>query len=350
MEVKRLYDISWQVPEAIYRADKALSYSTLAKFSREGFNKLDFLFDKTETPSLTFGRAVDALITGGQEEFDKEFMVADIPSIPDSIITVVRDLFREFNGTHVTLSSIPDIEVIHRAASFNYQPNWRPETRAKVIKEKGGEYYNLMYVAKDRKILDMQTKEQIDATVDSLKNSENTKFYFSPNNVFNNRYIREYQLKFKATLNDIDYKCMADLIILDTENKIAYPFDLKTSSKPEWDFYKSFIEWKYDIQARLYWRIIRDNMDRDPYFKDFALADFTFIVINKYTLTPLTWRFSETTAKGTLFYGKDSQIELEDPEEIGKTLSYYLSSRPKVPCGINDSGNNSIGEWLNTIN
>lgn len=91
-------------------------------------------------------------------------------------------------------------------------------------------------------------------------------------------------------------------------------------------------------------------MDRDPYFKDFALADFTFIVINKYTLTPLTWRFSETTAKGTLFYGKDSQIELEDPEEIGKTLSYYLSSRPKVPCGINDSGNNSIGEWLNTIN
>ena len=63
----KVFDISWQVTEPEYRADSALSYSTLARFAREGFNKLDSLFDKLDTPSLTFGRAVDALITGGQE-------------------------------------------------------------------------------------------------------------------------------------------------------------------------------------------------------------------------------------------------------------------------------------------
>lgn len=52
MERKSLRDISWQVDEPTYRADPALSYSTLARYEREGFNNLDKLFDRIETPSL----------------------------------------------------------------------------------------------------------------------------------------------------------------------------------------------------------------------------------------------------------------------------------------------------------
>ena len=44
--MKSLEDISWKVTEEKYRADEALSYSTLARFDREGFNNLDKLFDK----------------------------------------------------------------------------------------------------------------------------------------------------------------------------------------------------------------------------------------------------------------------------------------------------------------
>ena len=145
MEKKSLYDISWQVSEEEYRADSAYSYSTIARFNREGFDNLDKLFDKLETPSLLFGSMVDTLLTDGQEEFDRKFIVAQFPDIPDSIIKVVKDIFREFNLTHRKLESIPDSEIIMRAASFNYQPNWKPETRAKVIKEKGAEYYQLLY-------------------------------------------------------------------------------------------------------------------------------------------------------------------------------------------------------------
>ena len=36
------------------------------------------------------------------------------------------------------------------------------------------------------------------------------------------------------------------LIIANHKEKVVYPIDLKTSSKPEWDFYKSFIEWGYE--------------------------------------------------------------------------------------------------------
>lgn len=88
-------------------------------------------------------------------------------------------------------------------------------------------------------------------------------------------------------------------------------------------------------------------MDNDPVYKDYKLADYTFIVINKKTMTPLTWKFEDTQKRGTLIYGRRQQIELEDPEEIGKDLYYYISSRPEVPVGIETLERNSIIEWLN---
>lgn len=91
-------------------------------------------------------------------------------------------------------------------------------------------------------------------------------------------------------------------------------------------------------------------MDNDPIYKDYTLADYTFIVVNKKTLTPLTWTFEDTQKIGTLIYGKFNQIELQDPYELGNTLSNYLSSRPEVPVGINITEKNSITEKLKELN
>lgn len=347
--MKSLYDISLKITEEEYRADPALSYSTLARYEREGFNNLDKLFDKIETPSLTFGASVDALITGGQEEFDERFMVADFPSIPDSIIKIVKSLYNQYAGTYRSLLNIPDNSIIRETESQSYQMNWKPETRAKVIKEKGSDYYNLLFVAGNRCIIDTQTYQDVCNAVRALKESESTKFYFADNNPFEPNIERFYQLKFKACLEGIEYRCMADCLLADYNNKIIIPIDLKTSSHTEWDFYKSFVDWRYDIQARLYWRIIRDNLDRDEYFKDFVLSEYTFVVVNKKTLTPLAWNYPFTRVKGTLTFGKNNQIEMRDPEEIGKELSYYLSSRPKVPNGIDEFSANNITEWLNKL-
>ena len=38
INIKNLKDISWLVSEEVYRADSALSYSTLATYERGGFN------------------------------------------------------------------------------------------------------------------------------------------------------------------------------------------------------------------------------------------------------------------------------------------------------------------------
>lgn len=94
------------------------------------------------------------------------------------------------------------------------------------------------------------------------------------------------------------------------------------------------------IQARLYWRIIRDNMDRDPYFKDFSLEDYRFIIVNPKTLTPLVWEFPLTKYYGALI--DDDGNEIRDPYVIGKELRAYLDCKPPVPNGINQDGVNII--------
>ena len=159
--MKSLYDISLKITEEEYRADPALSYSTLARYEREGFNNLDKLFDKIETPSLIFGSAVDSLITGGQEEFNERFMVADFLSIPDSIIKIVKSLYNQYAGTYRSLLNIPDNSIIRETESQNNQLNWNLETRPKVIKEKGSDYYNLLFVDGDRCIIDTQTYKDV---------------------------------------------------------------------------------------------------------------------------------------------------------------------------------------------
>lgn len=340
---KSLYDLSWQVTEAEYRKDPALSYSTLAKYKRSGFNGLDHLYDKTESPSLTFGSAVDSIITGGMEEFEERFMVAEFPLVGDKVVSVVKELFLKYGDKHNTLTEIPDNDIIKCAELFSYQNNWKPETRAKVIREQGSEYYKLLYIATDKTILDTRTYQDILNCVEALRNSPNTRFYFAPNNPFE-RIERFYQLKFKASSCGVNYRCMADLIIVDHDNKVIVPVDLKTSFKPEWDFYKSFLEWDYQIQARLYWRIIRANLDKDPIYRNYTLKDYVFIVVNKVTLNPLKWVFTDTRKRGDITY--PNGIVLRDPECLGRELDQYLRYSHRVPIGVTESEYNDIVKYI----
>ena len=345
MERKSLRDVSWQVTEDIYRKVPALSYSTLARYEREGFNNLSTLFDRIESPSLTFGSIVDTLITGTEEEFNERFMVAQLENpISDTLVTITNKLFNTWKEKFTSIRDIPDDIIVDTISNISWNNHWLPKTRAKKIKEDCAAYYKLLYLAEGRVIIDSFLYQDAINTVESLKSSVATKFYFEEDNIFDNNIERLYQLKFKSTFNNIDYRCMADLLLTIHDNKIVVPIELKTSSKPEWDFHKSFIDWNYAIQARLYWRIIRDNMDRDPYFKDFKLSDYRFIVANKKTLTPLVWTFEGPQKTGDIILRNNTV--LRDPFVIGEELNDYLKNKPKVPNNIDLVKPNKLEDWI----
>jgi hypothetical protein len=337
------------ITEEQYRKDGALHYSTLATFSRKGFEGLNTLFDKKDSPSLTFGSAVDSLITGGEEEFNSKFIVANYKALESSYINIITALYNLYKDSYAQITLIPDKNIIQMTEQLSFYKHWKPETRVKAIKEKGQEYYNLLNSSSNKTILNNEQYTKIVKTVATLKENVATKYYFISDNPFDDSIERLYQLKFRAIFDNLTYSCMADLLIVDHLTKIVYPCDLKTSSHKEYDFYKSFIGYNYDIQARLYWRIIRATMDKDPVFKDYKLNDYTFIVINGDNLKPLTWHYSDTQTQGTLYYGKSQQIECKDPFELGKELNFYLTTRPAVPTGIQSRETNSLTQWLNTL-
>lgn len=336
---KELPSIAWQASEPEYRADPALSYSTLARFEREGFNKLGALYEHISTPSLIFGSMVDTLITGSEDEFNSIFFVTDFPPMGDKELQIADSLYERYGNSCSSMTQIPSEGILDTANVLTFQKNWKDDTRIRVIRERCTTYYDMKVSAGGRTVVSLDTFQKVKATVNALKESPATHGYFTDNDPLS-PIRRYYQLKFKACLQGVDYRCMADLIIVDYEDKKIVPIDLKTSSHKEWDFQDSFCQWSYMIQARLYWLIIKTNLANDPYFKDFQLEDYRFIVVNKESLTPLVWQFPLTGASGTLVDNKGNKYR--DPLEIGAELRSYLDNMPPVPKGIDIDGLNII--------
>ena len=144
---------------------------------------------------------------------------------------------------------------------------------------------------------------------------------------------------------DIPLKCMADILVVDHDNMIVQPVDLKTTSYPEYLFYKSFIKWRYWIQAQLYWYIIRQNMDADETYRKYKLLDFQFAVVNRFEPNALVWTYADTTATEDLVYGKFCKLLCRNWRNIIKDLYRCIEENRKLPIGI--KSNNDIVEWLN---
>lgn len=346
---KSLYDISWQVNEKQYRDYNCLSHSILVKFDKEGFYNLNTLFDKIESSSLTFGSCVDSLITGGQEEFNNKFIVCE-NFLDEDTMYYTKIIHNEFSNNYDKFISIPVIQVsrLLKQNGFWTADKWSDDSRYKAFLKKGDieRYYQILTQSKDKIVIDRDTYQDAMKCVVSLKTSESTRFYFAKNEAGSN-IKRYYQLKFKNKFNGVEYKSMLDLVLVDYDNKIIYPVDLKTSSTPEAEFYKSFVKYNYSDQARLYYRNLAKACEEDEYFKDFRIENFTFIVVNRRTLMPLTWRYKDMSAFGELRYGKDNNIIFKDPFDIGDELNYYLThSECKVPIGIKTDRTNDLLSYL----
>ena len=349
--MKSLKEIALQIDEPTYRKMPELSYSILSRFQSVGFD-INKLQEKLSSPSLLFGSAIDALITGGQEEFDRNFMVVDLPNIPESASNCVKIIWNKYKDTYKHLKDIP-IDILNTELQFNgFWPNNRYSAQARInsfFKNPVEDYYQLNYIAENKSIINTELHAQILQAVNALKTSPATKDYFMEDNPWDNNTERLYQLKFRADLNGIGYKCMMDECVVVHDKKLIIPIDLKTScSCEEKDFYFNFLKYHYSIQSRLYSRILRANLDKDEYFKDFTILNYRFIFCNKDSCSPLVWEFKETHSKGTLYYGRYKQIGFPDPEDLGKELYLFFSSgqKPEEPL-IADR--NSLDSWINLL-
>lgn len=349
--MKSLKEIALQINEPTYRRMPELSYSMLSRFQSVGYD-IAKLQEAVSSPSLSFGSAVDALITGGLEEFEKNFMVVDLPNIPESASNCIRIIWNKYKDTYQHLKDIP-IDILNTELQLNgFWPNNRYSAQARIngfFKNPVEEYYQLQYISANKQVINTEQHQQINKAVDALKSSPATKDYFAEDNPWDTSIERLYQLKFRADLHNVGYRCMMDECIVLHDKKVIIPIDLKTScSCTEEDFYYNFMQWHYQLQARLYYRILKANIEKDEYFKDFTILNYRFIFCNKDSCNPLVWEYADMTKEGTLYYGRYNQIGFPDPEDLGKDLSLFFSSGQKNEAPL-IANRNSIKQWLGTL-
>ena len=338
-------DLAWNVTEPEYRADDALSYSTLQRYENNGrFRAIPTLEEKITTPSLVFGSVVDALVTGGYGEFDSLFLVADLPEISENLQNIARVLFERFGGERLFDEILDDeLAVVGKECDY-YAGDKYAAYRAKLIKENCREYYNVLSSATSKTLISQKDYDDAVACKEAFYNSPMTQQYFMEDE---NTELY-YQLKFKDEdpLTHIMYRCMADMIGVNHNAKIVFPYDVKTSSKNEEDFPKSYLQYLYNLQSRNYWRLIRKAMDKDPYYKDFKLADYTFLVVNRNNLTPLAWKDNKTQVIGEVVYKTENgrKITIRDPYVIGAELVWYKANNPQYPRNV--SVRNDITKYI----
>lgn len=283
---KSLVDISWKVDEPTYRTDSALSYSKLSQFFKQGPKAL-ISTEKVDTPSLRFGSAVDTMLTA-PEEFDDRFYVADIDRFSDTIRKIVEDIYgfvENVKEDDDSLDSLDDLILLNSLDKFEYQANWKPETRIKKLIEIGSDYYTVLKHSTGKIVISPQEFSEAQQCVMALKTHPFTYQIFECNEdeeIF-------YQLKFKHTAAQVNMRIMTDIIKVNHKDKWVQVYDLKTSGKNEEQFEESFYSWNYWIQSGMYLRVVEKNIHKDEYFKDFNVLPFKFIVINKNNLTPLIW-------------------------------------------------------------
>lgn len=357
--MKNFKDICWNVDEPEYRKDPAYSYSTLARYERDGYEELNHLFDKISTPSLQFGSVVDCILTDGEEEFRKKYAIVTLgPDMKDKDKEVCDDLVSLYGSKYPIIELIPESDILSVIKAHSYQPNWKEETRIKVVVQRCQGYYISANSARGKEIISDDVYNRATKLVKALRESPSTKYYFGDE--IQENVERVFQAKFKGqiecrsdkfdTPKMLDFRCMADLIIIDHNKKLIIPCDLKTTGHSETIFYDSFDKWSYQIQARLYWRLIRNTLDEDDFYKDYELGDYMFIVGNVYRCKPLVWKFTNPQEEGKIVLGNR---EFRDFREIAYELDYYLQYKndngtwpEKIEIKGGENEYNDLRDWL----
>lgn len=307
---KELPEISWKVDEPTYRKDKAVSYSTLSTFAREGVRGLKKLVDgfKLNTPSIRHGSAVDTLLTD-ESNFNNFYLVSNYNKPSDLIRSIIDLVWENSDKTKNNLKKLDQEFLLKCINEIGYgASNWRDKTKIDKVVEEGNDYFQLLpLTSPNKELLHQDDYDYAANCVKVLKTHPYTSWIFSE--IDSNIKIY-YQLKFKIkhkdfnTNNPLSWKdelieedtirCMFDIILVDYENKKIYPIDLKTTSHFEEDFHLSIQDWYYDLQATMYSYILREVCKQDDYFKDFEVLPFQFLPINKFALNPQLWEYPDS--------------------------------------------------------
>jgi hypothetical protein len=287
--MKSLKDLSLNLTEEEYRELPCLSYSALSKYDRERYGAVATLFDKISSPSLTFGSAVDCMLTQGEQQFNEQYVVSEAATPSDTIVSIMTQLADSHNENSLILVS--DEDLLLAADAAEYCMRFKPETRVKKLRDEGSQYYGFLKSSQGKTILSRTDYDDVVKAVETLKTNPVTSQYFVDTPLDSRE--RLFQLQFKSVLEctDIPYKGMLDLVIVDHKRKLIIPCDLKTT-KSVYSFRDSFYKYRYYIQAAMYTKLLSDIKEQIPELRDYIISSYRFIAIDRTNFVPVVFDYA----------------------------------------------------------
>ena len=264
----------------LYREEDALSQSDLKKLlgGMDNFMKEDS--EKQSLPMI-IGSAVDTILTGAEGEFEEKFHIISIPKPSETIENILLSVYEMSDNKNAPLPDMLDF-VQEAILAYNYQANWKMETRVSKIMEHFI-YYEEIKKCAGKIVLSPADMEVINNVVESLRTNPVTKEFFDSYTRRNVDFY--YQLPLFWEYRGLKCKGLLDLVVVlkDINGKVEeiIPYDLKTMSDNTLNFNETMKKRRYDIQAAWYhygleYCIINETL---PFKADLeTLSNFNFIV------------------------------------------------------------------------
>lgn len=275
--------------EQEYRELPYLSYSKLSQYDREGFDCIRNFDKEISSPSLLYGSMVDCIATIGEDTFRDKYIPINF-SLSDAITEIICKLADQH--AEPQLSIISDEDILTVLNQVWYQTNWKDATRVSKIRELGSEYYNFIKANNGVQPVSQQDYDDAIRAYDALINDSFTAKYFLDPNEFDTFEIFN-QLKIVGSYNDIPFKGMLDIVLVDHKNKLIVPCDLKTT-KSIYTFKSSFYKYRYYLQAHMYTDLLKQSIQNTD-FQDYSVGSYKFIAIDRVNFKPVIfdWVYNE---------------------------------------------------------
>lgn len=327
--------IKKEMTEPEYRAQPCVSYSALSSLDSNPGNLKAGPMEMTEP--LIYGSAVDCLAFDGMEEFKKKFATITVQKPNWSGIKLFNAIYEELQATlDITetlsnnLADYPDT-LLRVARSENYGgDNWRDETIVNKLIKSYGNYYKALIDVDDKLLLDPQQYEYVVNSVQTLYTHDFTRDYFLPKDGQEVFYQFPIIWEYKSDDRTIHCKSLLDIMLIDHNEKKIYPIDLKTTGKSVLAFPKSFIEWKYYLQASFYTDAVIYLRDKIyPELSDYSVELFKFVVISsKNPMKPLSFQITPENLKAGKFGGilKNSEEYKKGYLELIDDMNWHIDN------------------------
>jgi len=237
--------------------------------------------ESTETHFI-FGTVVDIMLTGNKEEFDSKFLrIPDSVKCGESVKVILDKLVEEQPITPE--SKLEDFQplLLLYCNIFNYQTNWKDETRVAKIITLGEEYFNILKLGIGKQYITESEYNTAVNCVAALKSDFYTQPFvdrkFDRKNVeFLDKFVIEFQLE------GIDFKGELDRVAINHVKKLITPIDFKTTGKSVNDFEYDFWAYRYDFQAATYsYGLVRHPKIKALLDDGYTLDNFLYIAVEK---------------------------------------------------------------------